>query len=165
MVYAKGGRIKRPSFVSGLIIETCCGSMTNKKRANRLRSKSELDRRSFLLTSAFVAGGAAAFSVIKSSTVAGAPITDSPIASTRWGKVRGYVDNGINVFKGIRYGRDTSSRRFMGPVPPEPWSDVRDALAYGSASPQPSRSNEKPNEDCLFLNVWTPGLRDEPSGQ
>ena len=48
----------------------------------------------------------------------------------------------------------------MPPLPPEPWSDVRDALAYGPSSPQPTRGNEKQSEDCLFLNVWTPALRD-----
>ena len=35
-----------------------------------------------------------------------------------------------------------------------------DALAYGPSSPQSSRSSERQSEDCLFLNVWTPGLRD-----
>jgi para-nitrobenzyl esterase len=85
---------------------------------------------------------------------------DSPVAATTAGKVRGYVDSGINVFKGIRYGADTAKRRFMPPAPPEPWSEVREALAYGPAAPQPSRGTDKPNEDCLFLNVWTPGLRD-----
>jgi para-nitrobenzyl esterase len=48
----------------------------------------------------------------------------------------------------------------MPPVPPEPWPEVLDALRYGSASPQQSRSSERTSEDCLFLNVWTPGLRD-----
>lgn len=118
-------------------------------------SKSNKDRRAFLRTSLLFAGGAVA------SRIVGATLaTDSPIASTRYGKVRGYVDNGVNVFKGVRYGADTSARRFMPPVVPEPWPDVRDALAYGPASPQPGRSTEKQSEDCLFLNVWTPALRD-----
>ena len=120
----------------------------------------DLDRRSFLRTSAFVAGGVAASSLIGIPAFASVLNTDAPVAATRFGRVRGSVDNGVNVFKGIRYGADTTKRRFMPPLPPEPWPDVRDALVYGPSAPQPSRSNDKPNEDCLFLNVWTPGLRD-----
>jgi len=120
----------------------------------------EVGRRSFLRQSAVFAGGLTASSLIRIPAFATTLTTDSPIASTRSGKVRGYVDNGIRVFKGIRYGADTTRRRFMRPLPPEPWSDVRDALSYGPSAPQPSRATEKPNEDCLFLNVWTPGLRD-----
>lgn len=119
----------------------------------------ELDRRSFLSLSALAAAGTAASPLIRMAT-ANAATTDSPVAATRSGKVRGYVDHGINVFKGIRYGADTTRRRFLPPAQPEPWSDVREALHYGPTAPQPSRSTEKPNEDCLFLNVWTPGLRD-----
>ena len=118
------------------------------------------DRRNFLRNSLVFAGGVASSRLIAYSASATTLITDSPIASTKYGKVRGYLDQGINVFKGIRYGADTSARRFMPPLPPEPWADVRDALAYGPASPQTGRSNEKQSEDCLFLNVWTPGLRD-----
>jgi para-nitrobenzyl esterase len=124
-----------------------------------MRSSQE-DRRSFIRRSAFIAGGLATSHLIRIPSFATTLTPDSPVAATRWGKVRGYVDNGVNVFKGIRYGADTARRRFMPPPTPEPWPDVRDALAYGPSAPQPSRSTEKPNEDCLFLNVWTPGLRD-----
>ena len=83
----------------------------------------------------------------------------APVAMTRHGRVRGYLDQGIKVFKGVRYGADTSTRRFLPPAPPEPWTDVREATSWGAASPQKS---DEPNqsEDCLFLNVWTPGLAD-----
>lgn len=84
----------------------------------------------------------------------------SPIAQTRRGPVRGYADAGISVFKGIPYGADTGPRRFQPPVPPQPWTGVRDATAYGPASPQAGRSNGPTSEDCLYLNVWTPRLRD-----
>src|SRR6185295_9694293 len=123
--------------------------------------RSELDRRSFLRQAAFVAGAAAsASSLIRIPAFARVLNTDSPVAATRSGKVRGYVDNGINVFKGIRYGADTAPRRFMPPAPPDPWTEIRDALAYGPSAPQSSRSTEPQREDCLFLNIWTPGLRD-----
>lgn len=83
-----------------------------------------------------------------------------PIARTRHGPVRGFRDGGINAFKGIRYGQDTGLRRFQPPVPPEPWAEPVEAFTYGPASPQ---RGDEPNqsEDCLFLNVWTPGLDGE----
>jgi para-nitrobenzyl esterase len=97
----------------------------------------------------------------------------APIATTTSGKVRGFVENGVNVFKGISYGADTAHRRFMPAVKPAPWTGVRDALAFGPQSPQPihartNRSAFSPldeahpvnSEDCLHLNVWTAGLRD-----
>jgi para-nitrobenzyl esterase len=82
-----------------------------------------------------------------------------PIATTRHGKVRGATDQGIAVFKGIRYGADTATTRFQPPRLPAHWSGVKDALAYGPGSPQGS-NEANTSEDCLFLNVWTPALRD-----
>jgi len=106
-----------------------------------------------------VLAGAAAASLVG---VAGAEAeaeaaAKAPIAATRYGKVRGAVVEGIKVFKGVRYGADTTSRRFMRALPPKPWPGVVDALAYGPASPQ-TKIQETTSEDCLFLNVWTPGL-------
>jgi para-nitrobenzyl esterase len=83
----------------------------------------------------------------------------SPLAQTRFGPVRGYTDQGVSVFKGIRYGADTGPRRFLPPLPPTPWEHEVDALEYGPACPQ-SRDGEPMSEDCLFLNVWTPAAND-----
>ena len=84
----------------------------------------------------------------------------SPVATTRAGPVRGFVQDGVKVFKGVRYGADTGPRRFQPPRPPQPWTEVRPALDYGPASPQRGREADRQSEDCLVLNVWTPGLRD-----
>ena len=81
----------------------------------------------------------------------------SPVAVTRHGPVRGYLDKGIKVFKGLRYGADTAGRRFLPPLPPRPWTEAAEATAYGPASPQRGREGLT-SEDCLFLNVWTPAL-------
>jgi len=109
----------------------------------------------------------------KKTTDTAAGVSSAPVAATKAGKVRGSVEDGVLVFKGIRYGADTAATRFMAPRPPEPWNDVKDALAYGNSAPQVSTSGNVPlfaswvpnplpanSEDCLFLNVWTPALRD-----
>ena len=81
--------------------------------------------------------------------------TARPVVRTSAGRVRGTVDADLQVFRGIRYGTDTASRRFMPPVAPEPWRGVVDATAFGPASPQPG-SEANQSEDCLFLNVTAP---------
>src|ERR1017187_3174290 len=97
----------------------------------------------------------------------------APIATTGAGRIRGFVQDGILGFKGVRYGADTAVTRFAAPRRPEPWSDIRDAFEYGSSAPQAAGGDggglfkswrpDPPfpmSEDCLFLNVWTPALRD-----
>ena len=95
---------------------------------------------------------------------------ERPVAPTEYGPVRGTVENGIQVFKGIRYGADTSTTRFQPAHEPAKWTEPADATHYGPASPQYTRSHPafadwepadtSESEDLLFLNVWTPGLDD-----
>ena len=113
-------------------------------------SKIMMDRRAVMAGSIATAAGAAATG---STFARGAP----PVAGTTAGRIRGAYKSGILAFKGIRYG---TAPRFMPPLRPESWSGVRDALDYGPACPQPRADGEKFNEDCLFLNVWTPALGD-----
>ncbi len=96
------------------------------------------------------------------------------IAETSFGKIRGVDNNGIKIFKGIPYGASsTGSNRFMPPVEPADWSDVRDVLGYGHSAPQRDPAAPPPpagaltisgenlpaeGEDCLVLNVWTPAV-------
>jgi para-nitrobenzyl esterase len=83
------------------------------------------------------------------------------IATTVYGRIRGArADNGVLVFKGVRYGADTSSRRFLPAALPTPWNGLRDALEFGPVAPQPGMRGRLMNEDCLHLNVWTPALGD-----
>ena len=79
------------------------------------------------------------------------------VARTGHGRVRGVFEQGVHTFKGIRYGADTAATRFQPPHAPAPWRGVADALDYGASAPQRGAEGAG-SEDCLFLNVWTPGL-------
>jgi para-nitrobenzyl esterase len=93
----------------------------------------------------------------------GAP---TQIVKTSNGSIRGRVDDrGLYVFKGVRYGAPpVGDLRFKPPRKPEPWTNVADAFQYGAraiqASGGPSAESGSPgmSEDCLFLNIWTPGI-------
>lgn len=94
------------------------------------------------------------------------------VVETAAGKVRGYSHNGIQIFKGIPYGASTAGKnRFMPPQKPEAWSGVRSALWFGEVAPYAPRAgwgsdenafmfqwnDGQPGEDCLRVNLWTPG--------
>ena len=103
-----------------------------------------------------------------------APVTHSDVVATSNGPVRGYVEDGLDVFKGLRYGAaPIGAARFRPPTRPTPWTEPADAIAYGAPAIQsglapgerrtspgdpPAPDEPASSEDCLFLNVWTPGL-------
>jgi para-nitrobenzyl esterase len=95
--------------------------------------------------------------------------TAPPIATVKTGQLRGSLEDGIYIFKGIPYGAPTGgANRFKPPQPPKTWTGIRDARNFGDRCPQmpPPGGRELPSEavgeseDCLVLNVWTPGLYD-----
>ncbi len=93
------------------------------------------------------------------------------IAQTKYGKVGGFVEKGVQIFKGIPYAK---AERFMPPVAPQSWEGIRSSRAYGPTAPQGKRmgwySDENAfafnwndgfsDEDCLRVNVWTPATSD-----
>ncbi|MEE4454025.1 carboxylesterase/lipase family protein [Novosphingobium resinovorum] len=98
----------------------------------------------------------------------------SLVVTTGAGRVRGYDSAGIATFKGIPYGADTGGKgRFMPPRAVAPWPGERLCMVPGGICPQhQDRRGPTPmsfllpgtpafeDEDCLNLNVWTPGTGD-----
>ncbi len=94
---------------------------------------------------------------------------------TTSGKVQGIANSGIKEFKGIPYGAPTGGKnRYMPPRKPSSWTGVRECFGHGQISPQTLASLNSDyamliqwdlhtggmGEDCLSLNVWTPGVND-----
>ncbi len=89
---------------------------------------------------------------------------------TRQGKLQGKQEDGLHVFRGVPFAAPpVDDLRFRAPQPHPGWSGVRDASEFGPIAMQ--RPNvaldqmmggvpQSLSEDCLFLNVWTPGLDD-----
>ncbi|WP_334179832.1 carboxylesterase family protein [Pseudoxanthomonas sp.] len=85
----------------------------------------------------------------------------STLATTRSGRIAGVMDRGIHVFRGVPYGADTATRRFQRALKEIAWTGTRDATRFGASAPQRGDADGQPvSEDCLFLNVYTPTLRD-----
>ena len=94
-----------------------------------------------------------------------------PEVATTSGRVRGRVEHGNAVFRGIPFARPPLyDLRFKAPVPPVPWDGVRDAAEFGPQCPQadflPARTTpgvaEPPADttgEWLTVNVWTPDPR------
>ena len=86
-----------------------------------------------------------------------------PVVDTAYGPVRGIVDGKSMTWKGVRYGAPPiGDLRFRAPQPPERWTEVADADAFGFACQQPPVPTfpldlgAAKSEDCLFLNIWAP---------
>jgi para-nitrobenzyl esterase len=94
------------------------------------------------------------------------------IVETRYGRVQGYQQGEICVWKGIPFAQPPlGARRFRPPEPPEPWADVRPTTSFSPMAPQVAEMgasmvgaigaervvDPRPiSEDCLSLNIWSP---------
>ncbi len=151
--------------------------MSNADAVNR----NKLNRRQALLLSAAAGMGAAltgtarASDSVKTAThqePGGCSTPRSAVASTQYGKVRGYVSGDVFTFKGIPYGQNTGGEnRWLPAKPPIAWTGEYPALIYGANCPQRLHDytaieqsfiqdwdDGYMSEDMLKLNLWTPSL-------
>jgi para-nitrobenzyl esterase len=89
------------------------------------------------------------------------------IAETTSGKIEGVFRKGLYKFCGVPYAAPpVGKRRWLPPTPPEPWGGTRPAKEFAPTAPQvpmeiqlltpPEKLPQ--SEDCLYLNIWTPGM-------
>ncbi|XP_062242688.1 acetylcholinesterase-like [Platichthys flesus] len=107
--------------------------------------------------------------------LAASPVTqDDLVINTSHGKVRGkllpVLGGNVRAFLGIPYGKPPLGKlRFKAPMPVERWEVVKDAIAFpnscyqlldtafpGFKGAEMWNPNTPLNEDCLYLNVWSP---------
>ncbi|MEO6376703.1 MAG: carboxylesterase family protein [Caulobacteraceae bacterium] len=151
--------------------------------SNKTERNALIGRRTLLQGGALIAGAApvasaaAAPAPARSSRNADAVVAraDTAVVEIQTGKIAGYTRNGVFTFKGVPYGDTTEgANRFRPPRKPKPWTGVRSSRQYGLVAPQDKgtgRLNDEEafmfqwndsveGEDCLRINVWTPGIND-----
>ncbi len=93
---------------------------------------------------------------------------DRSIVDINQGKLRGFVENDVHKFRGIPFAAaPIGELRWRQTQPPKKWRGTRDARSYGAVCPQLLSAGyslevlgDMPmDEDCLFLNVWTPDTK------
>ncbi len=88
------------------------------------------------------------------------------LAHTQFGTLEGVDRGAVSAFLGVPYAAPPiHALRWHPPQAPLAWDGVRPAKTFGNAAAQNLMPGvhgvaEPPDEDCLYLNVWTPGVDD-----
>ncbi|UCF59952.1 MAG: carboxylesterase/lipase family protein [Anaerolineaceae bacterium] len=89
------------------------------------------------------------------------------IVTLSLGQLEGTCQEGVFTFKGVPFARPPVGEwRWLPPQPVEPWQGVLQARQFGTTAPQNPMllgsdlmgEPEPQSEDCLYLNIWSPGL-------
>ena len=79
------------------------------------------------------------------------------------GLLEGTAEDGLMVYRGIPFAvPPVGDLRWRAPLPAAKWEGVRKADTFGRACLQINQAIANlpaPNEDCLYLNVWSPAAR------
>ncbi|HEX3589755.1 MAG TPA: carboxylesterase family protein [Pseudonocardiaceae bacterium] len=124
------------------------------------------DRKGWRTPGRWAAGAVAIATVLAGGLTSGASAQQgpsshgAPVVSTAGGAVRGVsTAAGTDEFLGIPYAAPpVGPLRWRAPQPAAPWHGVREATAFAPHCPQVAGPFGKgsTNENCLFLNVFTP---------
>jgi len=148
----------------------------------------DISRRTILRSAALAIGAGAAIPSLtaagnapsaKPLSEAGGPAViareGTAVVEIESGKIAGAIIRKIYSFKGVPYGATTEGQnRFCPAQKPKPWTGIRSSRQYGFVCPQDKgtgRLNDEEafmfqwqdsveGEDCLRVNIWTPGIND-----
>ncbi len=98
-----------------------------------------------------------------------AAAANSLLVKTEKGPVEGFLKNGVAEYLGIPYAAPpVGNLRWMPPEPHAPWTYVLQAKTFQNICLQvttlgPFAGPANTNEDCLYLNVYSPDVHAAPS--
>ena len=102
---------------------------------------------------------ATAFAAAPAPTEETQPVAGStyPVfAETKYGKILGYNEDGVNIFKGIPYAK---AKRFEMPTKPDSWDDVLNCVVYSAVCPQVQGFNGiNTSEASSITDSWSMDL-------
>jgi para-nitrobenzyl esterase len=91
--------------------------------------------------------------------------TDPTVVTTEQGQIKGVMEDSIYVWKGVPFAQPPIGElRWQPPQSALAWEGIRDAGAYGNICPSTGYGDQsiyeippqEMDEDCLYLNVWSP---------
>src|SRR5271168_2751292 len=125
-----------------------------------------LSQRQLISRRAFLANASLAALALPARHLSAAPDSNPIVMRTPSGTLRGESAGGVQIFRGVPFAESpVGPLRFRPPLPVKPWPGELDATRF-TASPMqwheatPPELNEptlRHSEDCLYLNIWTPG--------
>ena len=109
----------------------------------------------FVIPSVFVR-----LAIVRKMSSLGCAKSSLDVVSLDSGKIRGTIVDGVWTYLGIPYAAPPlGDLRWKEPQPDKSWDGIRDANKFAAACPQPKTSSSdivEMNEDCLYLNIWSP---------
>lgn len=88
------------------------------------------------------------------------------VVETNYGRINGTTLGGVYRFLGIPFARPPlGDLRWKAPVEPMSWDSILETKSFAPVCPQkrfdPGNANGEivGNEDCLYLNIWTPQIQ------
>ena len=93
------------------------------------------------------------------------------IVQTAYGKVEGFVDDGVRKWLGVPFAKPpVGDLRFRRAQQPDRWAGIRACTKFAptaiqfAAPPDAPMSQEASSEDCLYANIWAPGVGEAEQG-